>query len=140
MHDLSRNNPINTKNMTEEVLLPRPQPSRLARMLFYVTPNKVREQASEKPSGLISAVKADLKRRRTMEGKDDLSLEAMEIVSGKPYNGKGETYAEVMRLMLARAQGRINELEAVLHRMRCHEAHLEQIIARQDGELKQLRK
>lgn len=122
-------------------LIPRRGPNWLARKLFWVTPPKASELSRHEDIGDGEYVMMITRRslEKATKGKDALSCEAMKIA---PKSGKqGTNWTEFVTVnRITELEGQLNQLEAVIHRMRCHEWHLDGIIARQDAELKQLRK
>lgn len=88
---------------------------------------------------LARAIEIDMGNFTRDLDRNRLSREAMLIA---PKHGLKATMWDefVAHNRIIQLEGQLNQLEAVMHRMRCHEMHLEGIIARQDAELKQLRK
>lgn len=121
--------------------VPRRRPNWLARKLFWVTPPKRRERwAGERlGSSLHQAVEKHMHDSTRQLSRDRDSLKAMQIA---PKSGKqSANWKEfVAHNKIVQLEGQLNQMEAIMHRMRCHELHLDGIIASQDAELKELRK
>jgi len=121
---------------------------RLSRLLLYFRAPKYREKIAAMERGSITdSVNAGMIAKVRQRGKDQQSLEAAKI--GKltiPITiGRGEYINEPfdafrrLELQEIRHSGEKQQLHAYMNVLKCHIAHLEEIVARQGEELKRLR-
>lgn len=120
-------------------------PSRLSRLLLYSHAPKYREKISAMKNGTISdSINAGMIAQVRQRGKDQQSLEAAKIgdIANKTYQGR-LNYGLVdtrLELQQIRHDGERQRWESSMNVLKCHIAHLEEIVTRQGEELKRLRR
>ena len=118
--------------------------TRLSRILLYSRAPKYREKIAAMNRGMINdSVNAMMIAQVRQRGKDQQSLEAAKIgdIANKTYQGR-LNYGLVdtrLELQQIRHDGERQRWESSMNVLKCHIAHLEEIVTRQGEELKRLR-